>query len=139
MITTRLNSKFQMTIPKRIRESLNLSVGDRLYCRHSEGVLTLGTESVSGDDKRPAVTVRDRFQVTLPVKKLRIRTLFDTPIVKLEEQGRRNVTVRPIPLVQLSGENFRPQIRPKLPIQSGLAEAGKPRRRKTGARRLTRS
>jgi AbrB family looped-hinge helix DNA binding protein len=139
VITTQLNSKFQITIPKRIRESSNLSVGDKLYCRHSEGLLTLSAQSILGDEKLPSVTVRDRFQVTLPVKKLRIRTLFITPIVMIEEQGGRNFTVRPIPLDQLSSDNFRPTIRPKPTIQSGLTEAGKPRRKKKNSRRFTRA
>ena len=97
MIITKISGKYQITVPKIIRNTLGLAEGDRLYCRYSEGQILASQQNPGPMDATIPVAIRDRFQVTLPIKKLKVRNVFSDPAVVLELTGETGFCVRSLP------------------------------------------
>ena len=128
MILAKINDKYQITVPRGLRDSLNIEVGDSLFCRHQEGIITLSRKSVEARESSLHIIIRDRFQITLPVKKLHIRTIFAHPIVRIEQQGDEELCIRPIDPEQEFV--LQPSIVRKNLVHSPLAQVGEPRRKR---------
>jgi len=131
MIVANINSRYQITIPKKLRAVFHLAVGDVLHCRSSEGTLILSPKIGGDEDESIAITVRDRFQITLPVKKLRARSSFTDPIVRIEQHGNEWLTI--LPNIPLDGK---PSLAPGPAINTAnlgsveLGAVGTPRRKR---------
>ena len=97
MIITKMSGKYQITVPVPIREVLGLSVGDRLYCMNDQGLILVSLENPRSHEQSIPITIRDRFQLTLPVKKLRVRSFFPDPAVLIERNDKNVFSVRSLP------------------------------------------
>ncbi len=83
----RMRDRYQVTIPGQVRKRLNLSVGDTLFCYYAEGILSMRTAVMQdATDAAIRVAIRDRYQVTLPIKKFRARRAFSDSAVEIAIQ-----------------------------------------------------
>ena len=94
MLVAKLNSKYQVTIPRPVRDQLGLEIGDKLHCTHEEGVVFASKGYASSEGRAWAVRIRDRFQLTLPIKKMRVRSHFSNGFVVVEPTAERGFSIR---------------------------------------------
>lgn len=131
MIIAKINEKYQITIPRNLRDLLGMEIGDTLYCTHRDGVVDLSPKIPDVDESPLHVTIRERFQITLPIKKLHIRIFFSDPIVRIEQRGDSGLCIWPIDLAGREDENvIRREIRTETNLPEPWTEAGERRRRR---------
>lgn len=130
----KIGKKYQLTIPKAVWSSLNIGRGDTLYGTFIDGALVLGlTRPEDSETESLTITVRDRYQITLPAKTFRALGVREGHVVELELQEDFQFAIYPEVIFSRHAPRLRslPVVNPDAFRPTALAELSeRPKKRK---------